>query len=59
MGIQPMGFCQTVLPGESFQTPEAILVYSDSGLGEMSRRFHRLIREMSAAASSGTLNAPC
>ena len=45
MGIQPMGFEWSVRPGESFQTPEAILVYSDRGLGEMSRRFHRIIRE--------------
>ena len=45
MGIQPMGFEWSVQPGESFQTPEAILVYSDRGLGEMSRRFHRTIRE--------------
>ncbi|MBQ6831023.1 MAG: alpha-galactosidase [Oscillospiraceae bacterium] len=45
MGIQPMGFSWELAPSESFQTPEAILVYSDCGLGEMSRRFHRIIRE--------------
>lgn len=45
MGIQPMGFAWPLLPGESFQAPEAILVYSDQGLGQMSRRFHKLIRE--------------
>ena len=45
MGIQPHGFSWTLQPGESFQTPEAILVYSHCGLGEMSRRFHRIIRE--------------
>lgn len=45
MGIQPQGFSWELLPGETFQTPEGILVYSDQGLGEMSRRFHRIIRE--------------
>ena len=30
-------------PGEDFQTPEAVMVYSDSGLGKMSRTFHNLI----------------
>lgn len=45
MGIQPFGFAWELAPGESFQSPEAILVYSDQGLGEMSRRFHRIIRE--------------
>lgn len=45
MGIQPFGFAWKLAPGESFQTPEAIMVYSANGLGEMSRRFHRIIRE--------------
>lgn len=45
MGIQPLGFSWELAPGESFQTPEAILVYSAQGLGEMSRRFHKIIRE--------------
>ena len=45
MGIQPLGFSWELKPGDSFQTPEAILVYSEKGLGEMSRRFHKIIRE--------------
>ena len=45
MGIQSFGFCWELQPGESFQAPEAILVYSSQGLGEMSRRFHRIIRQ--------------
>ena len=45
MGIQPFGFAWELMPGASFQTPEAIMVYSTEGLGEMSRRFHRIIRE--------------
>lgn len=42
MGINPTDFCWHLNPGESFQSPEAVMVYSDKGLGEMSRIFHRL-----------------
>ena len=45
MGIQPFDFSWPLAPGESLQAPEAIMVYSAQGLGEMSRRFHRLIRK--------------
>lgn len=45
MGIQPFGFSWALAPGESFQSPEAIMVYSSNGLGEMSRRFHKIIRQ--------------
>lgn len=45
MGINPFDFSWKLEPGEAFQTPEVILVYSDRGLGEMSRRFHRVIRK--------------
>lgn len=45
MGINPLNFHWNLGPGEEFQTPEAILCYSDQGLGEMSRRFHRIIRK--------------
>ncbi len=31
--------------GESFQTPEVVMVYSDEGIGGMSRTFHDLYRE--------------
>ena len=39
-GINPTDFRWRLEPGESFQTPEAVLVYSNSGLGAMSRTFH-------------------
>ncbi len=45
MGIGSFDFSWMLKPGESFQSPEAILVYSDSGLGQMSRRYHRLYRD--------------
>ncbi|MCD7828155.1 MAG: alpha-galactosidase [Clostridiales bacterium] len=41
-GINPTDFLWHLEPEESFQTPEAVLVYTDKGLGEMSRIFHRL-----------------
>jgi len=44
-GIHPEGFSWRLGPGESFQTPEAILSYSAEGLNALSRNYHRLIRE--------------
>lgn len=44
MGIHPYHFCWTLEPGQSFTAPEAALVCSPSGFGDMSRRFHRAIR---------------
>lgn len=45
MGIHPDTFDWPLDPGQSFQTPEAVLVYSSSGLGAMSQAFHALYRE--------------
>ena len=44
MGINPFGFSWCLKGGESFQTPEAVVVYSDKGLNGMSQTFHRLYR---------------
>lgn len=44
IGINPFEFTWKLAPGETFQTPEAVLVYSAEGLGGMSRTFHRLYR---------------
>ncbi len=44
LGINPEGFTWRLEPGESFCTPEAVMVYSKEGLGGMSRTFHRLYR---------------
>ena len=44
MGIHPYHFHWQLEPGGSFAAPEAAMVYSGQGLGEMSRRFHRAIR---------------
>ena len=44
MGINPDGFSWCLEAGEVFYTPEAVMVYSNEGLGGMSRIFHRLYR---------------
>jgi len=44
IGINPFNFSWLLEPGQSFQTPEAVLVYSPDGLGGMSRIYHRLYR---------------
>lgn len=45
MGIHPYQFSWRLTPGQVFQTPEAVIVYSDSGLNTMSQTYHRLYRE--------------
>ncbi len=45
MGINPDSFAWRLAPGEEFQAPEAVLVWSGEGLGGMSRTFHTLWRE--------------
>ena len=42
VGINPDRFDWKLEPGEEFQTPEAVMVYSDQGLNKMSQTFHRL-----------------
>ena len=43
-GINDYDFSWEVVPGASFVTPEVVMVYSDEGLGGMSRAFHDLYR---------------
>lgn len=42
MGINPIDFTWVVEPDDEFQSPEVVMVYSDSGMGKMSRTFHDL-----------------
>ncbi len=44
IGINPTGFGWALENGESFETPEAVMVYSAKGLGGMSRIYHKLYR---------------
>lgn len=44
IGINPFNFSWYLEVGETFQTPEAVLVYSYKGLNDMSRTYHELYR---------------
>ncbi len=46
LGINPFNFTWLLAPEESFQTPEAVMVFSDTGLGGMSRTYHKFYRNM-------------
>lgn len=43
-GIAAEGFCWKLEQGETFYSPEALLVYSQEGMGGMSRRYHDFLR---------------
>ncbi|MDQ6422807.1 alpha-galactosidase [Paenibacillus sp. LHD-117] len=43
-GLNSFDFSWLLEPGETFQTPEAIMVFSGEGLGGMSRSYHELYR---------------
>lgn len=45
VGINDYDFEWELRKGEKFSTPEAVFVYSDAGLGKMSRAFHDLYRD--------------
>lgn len=44
-GICPASFDWTLAPGECFETPEAVLGYSDAGFGALSACFHQYIQD--------------
>ncbi len=43
-GINPFGFEWELAPSQSFQSPEALLVFSDQGLNGMSQAFHDVLQ---------------
>ncbi|MEK4747645.1 alpha-galactosidase [Niallia sp. FSL W8-0177] len=45
LGINAEGFSWKLSPGGSFDTPEAVMVYSNLGLNEMSHTFHTLYQQ--------------
>lgn len=45
MGIHPDTFEWELKEGESFQTPEAVMVYSENGINRMSQVYHELYRK--------------
>ena len=44
LGLNPLHTSIKVVPGGSFQSPEAVAVYSSSGIGGVSRGYHDLYR---------------
>lgn len=45
IGLGSENFSWLLNPGESFTTPEAVMTYSESGIGQMSRNFHKFTRD--------------
>ena len=45
MGIHPHCFDWKLEPSEEFQTPEAVMVYTDQGLNHLSQTYHRLYQK--------------
>lgn len=48
-GIHPDTFSWLLSPGESFQSPEAVIMYSDCGMNGLSQSFHRFFRNRLAS----------
>ncbi|MBQ4086869.1 MAG: alpha-galactosidase, partial [Clostridia bacterium] len=58
IGINPFDFAWRLNPGEIFTAPEAVLVYSDEGIGGMSRTYHKLYRTRLARGNFRDKNRP-
>lgn len=44
VGVEPESLAQTLKPGASMVTPEAVLCYSTAGLNGLSQQFHRFVQ---------------
>ena len=44
-GVNPSNFRKELLPGDSFETPEAVLCVSDAGFGGLSQQMHRFVND--------------
>ncbi len=44
-GINPQSFCFVIEPGQDFETPEAVMTFSDKGYNGMSQNMHTFVRE--------------
>ena len=44
-GVNPSNFSLELQPGEKFETPEAVLCWSDGGFGGMSAKMHRFVND--------------
>lgn len=45
MGINPFHFSWKLAPGQEFQTPEAVMVYTGKGLNRLSQTYHQLYQQ--------------
>ncbi|KAH8701287.1 Melibiase-domain-containing protein [Phaeosphaeriaceae sp. PMI808] len=45
LGLNPIHTSIKLKPGETFQSPEAVAIYSSNGVGGLSRSFHNLYRD--------------
>ncbi|HJA73434.1 MAG TPA: alpha-galactosidase [Candidatus Limosilactobacillus faecipullorum] len=45
IGINPFHFAWQLTPGTNFQTPEALIAYTEKGLNDLSQSFHRLYND--------------
>lgn len=57
-GINPENFSWQLRNGESFETPEAVMAYSEDGLNGMSHIFHRLYQSRLARGKWHDLERP-
>ncbi len=44
-GINPSNFFRELAPGEAFETPEAVLCWSDEGFNGLSANMHRFVKD--------------
>ena len=44
-GVSPDNFAWELQPGESFETPEAVMAVSSQGFGDLSQRMHKFVLE--------------
>lgn len=58
IGINPFNFTYLLAPGESFTTPEAIAVYSNTGFNGMSHCFHEMCRGNLGRSADKSLKRP-
>ena len=58
IGLNPETFSWKLKQGESFETPEALLTYSDNGLNGMSGNFHRACRSHLGKCADRKLHHP-
>ena len=58
LGVNPSQFSWPLGSGETFTTPEVVSVYSNAGVGDMSRKFHRLYRNHLIKSKFATQTRP-